>query len=105
METAYGEFKTQHPHTIPATVPYTPTGSNREPVPPLTGKVTPPALLLASNEAKPTKTTIIHHGALLRIPKHHMTPQDLPAVPGNSEQMPRTSWACDPNAPTSAWPV
>ena len=68
------------------------------PVPPLT-------LLLAPNEAKPTQTTVIQHGAKWRIPKHHMTARDLPRVPHDSQSMPRTCWACDPEAPTTPWPV
>ena len=58
-----------------------------------------------SNEAKPTQTTVIHHGAKWRIPKHHMTARDLPKVPLDSQSMPRTCWACYPEAPTTPWPV
>ena len=68
------------------------------PVPPLT-------LLLPPNEAKPTQTTVIHHGAKWRIPEHHMTVRDLRKVPQDSQSMPRTCWACDPEAPTTPWPV
>ena len=87
------------------TPPYAPTGSKHEPVPPVTGPVPPLTLLLAPNEAKPTQTTVIHHGAKWRIPKHHMTARDLPKVPQDSQSMPRTCWACDPEAPTAPWPV
>ena len=73
MQAAYREFKKQHPRPIPATPPYAPTGSKHEPVPPVTGPVPPLTLLLALNEAKPTQTTVIHHGAKWRIPKHDMT--------------------------------
>ena len=34
-----------------------------------------------------------------------MTPQHLPAVPPDSQQMPRTCWPCDRNAPTTPWPI
>ena len=105
MRTAYREFTKQHPRPIPATPPYAPTGSKHEPVPPVTGPVPPLTLLLAPNEAKPTQTTVIHHGAKWRIPKHHMTARDLPKVPQDSQSMPRTCWACDPEAPTTPWPV
>ena len=73
--------------------------------PPSTGPVPPLTLLLAPNEAKPTQTTVIHHGTKWRIPKHHMTARDLPKVPQDSQSMPRTCWACDPEAPTAPWPV
>ena len=105
MHTAYREFTKQHPRPIPATPPYAPTGSKHEPVPPVTGPVPPLTLLLAPNEAKPTQTTVIHHGAKWRIPKHHMTARDLPRVPQDSQSMQRTCWACDPEAPTTPWPV
>ena len=70
----------------------------RGPVPPLTP-------LLAPKGAKPAQTTVIRHGAKWHIPKHNMTAQDLQAVPHHSGCMPRTCLACDPNAPTTAWPV
>ena len=60
---AYQDFKKQHPRPIPATPPHASTGSKHEPVPPVTGPVPPPTLLLAPNEAKATQTTVIHHGA------------------------------------------
>ena len=93
MRTAYREITKQHPRPIPETPPYAPTGSKHEPVPPVTGPVPPLTLLLAPNEAKPTQTTVIHHGAKWRIPKHHMTARDLPKVPEDSQSMPRTCWA------------
>ena len=34
-----------------------------------------------------------------------MTARDLPKVPQDSQSMPRTCWACDPEAPTAPWPV
>ena len=34
-----------------------------------------------------------------------MTARDLPRVPHDSQGMPRTCWACDPEAPTTPWPV
>ena len=34
-----------------------------------------------------------------------MTPQHLPAVPHDSQQMPLTCWACDPNTQTTGKPV
>ena len=105
MRAAYPDFKNPHPGPIPATQPYAPTGSEHEPVPPVTGPVPPLTLLLAPNEAKPTHTTVIHHGAKWRIRKHHMTARDLPRVPHDSQSMPRTCWACDPEAPTTPWPV
>ena len=105
MHTAYREFTKQHPRPIPATPSYAPTGSQNQPVPPVTGAVPPLTLLLAPNEAKPTQTTVIHHGAKWRIPKHHMTARDLPRVPHDSQSMPRTCWACDPETPTTPWPV
>ena len=71
----------------------------------MTGPVPPLTLLLAPTEAKPTQTTIIHHGAKWRIPKHHMTARDLPRVPHESQSMPRTCWASDPEASTTPWPV
>ena len=83
MRAAYRDFKKQHPPPIPATPPYAPTGSKHEPVPHETGPV-PPLTLLASNEAKPIETTVIHHGAKWRIQKHHMTTRDLPWVPHDS---------------------
>ena len=67
-------------------------------VPPLT-------LLLASNNAKPTQTTVIHHGTKWRIPKDHLTAKDLPTVPHDSQHMLSTCWACDPNTPTTPWPI
>ena len=97
MRTAYRDFRAQHPCSVPATAPYTPAGSKQEPVPLVTGKVPPLTLLLA----KPTQTTVIRHGARWRIPKHHMTPQDLPVVPHGCQKMPPTCPACDPNAPTT----
>ena len=105
MRTAYREFTKQHPRPIPATPPYAPTGSKHEPAPPVTGPVPPLTLLLAPNESKLTQTTVIHHGAKWCIPKHHMTARDLPKVPQDSQSMPRTCWACDPEAPTTPWPV
>ena len=105
MKAAYRDFKKQHPRFIPATPPYAPTGWQHEPVPPVTGQVPPLTLLLDPNEAKTTQTTVIHHGAEWRIPKHHMTARDLPKVPHDSRSMPRTCWACDPEAPTTSWPV
>ena len=105
MKAAYRDFKKQHPCPVPAAPPYTPTGSNHEPVPPVTGPVPPLTLLLALNEVKPPQTTVIHHGAKWRIPKHHMTAKDPPKVPQDSGSMPRTCSACDPNAPTTPWPV
>ena len=72
---------------------------------PVTDPVPPLTLLLAPNEAKATQTTVIHHGAQWRIPKHHMTARDLPKVPHDSQGMPRTCWACEPEAPTKPWPV
>ena len=105
MKAAYQDFKKQHPRPIPATPPYASNGSKHEPIPPLTGPVRPLTLLLAPNEAKPTQTTFIHHGAKWRIPKHHMTAQDLLKVPRDSQSTPRTCWACDPEAPNTSWPV
>ena len=90
MQTAYREFTKQHPQPIPVTPPYAPTGSKHEPAPPVTGQVPPLTLLLAPNEAKPTQTTVIHHGAKRRKPKHHMTARDLPRVPHDSQSMPPT---------------
>ena len=105
MQAAYRDFEKQHPCLIPATPPYTPTGSKHEPVPSVAGPVPPLTLLLALNEAKTTQTSVIHHGAKWRIPKHHMTARDLPKVPHGSQSMARTCWACDPGAPTTPWPV
>ena len=105
MEAAYRDFKKQHPCHVPVTPPFTSTGSKHEPVSPVTGPVPPLTLLLAPSEAKPTQATVIHHGAKWRRPKHHMTAQDLPKVHHDSQSMPRTRWACDPNAPTTPWPV
>ena len=105
MPAAYRDFKKQHPRPIPATPPYAPTASKHEPVPPVTGPVPSPTLLLAPNEAKPTQTTVIHHGAKWRMPKHHMTARNLPKVPHDSWSMPRTCWASDTEAPTTPWPV
>ena len=84
MRAAYRNFKKQKPRPIPPTPFYAPTGSKHEPAPPVTGPVPLLTLLLAPNEAKPTQTTVIHHGAKWRIPKHHMTAPDLPKVPGDS---------------------
>ena len=105
MKAAYRDFKKQNPCPVPATQPYTFTGWKHETVPPVTATVPPLTLPLAPNEAKPTQTTVIHRGARWRIPKHHMTAQDLPKVPHDSQRMPSTCWACDPNAPTTPWPV
>ena len=105
MRAAYRHFEKQQPRPITATPPYAPTGSKHVPVPPVTGPVRPLTLLLALNEAKPTQTTVIHHGAKWRIPKHHMTARDLPNIPHDSRSMPRTCWASDPEAPTTPWPV
>ena len=87
MQTAYREFTKQHPRPIPATPPYALTSSKHEPVPRVTGPVPPLTLLLAPNEAKPTQTTVIHHGAKWRIRKHHMTTRDLPRVPEHAGHM------------------
>ena len=76
MKAAYRDFKKQHPRPIPATPPYAPTGSTHEPVHPVAGLVPPLTLLLAPNEAKPTPTTVIHHGAKWRIRKHNITAGD-----------------------------
>ena len=105
MKAAYQDFKKQHPCPVPPTPPYTPSGSKNAPVPPSTGLVPPLTLLLAPNDAKPTQRTVIHHDAQWRIPKHHMTPQDLLKVPHDSRSMPGTCWACDPDSPTTPWPV
>ena len=105
MHAAYRDFKKQRPRLISATPPYAPTGSKHEPVPPVTGAVPPLTLLLAPNEAKPTQTTVMHHGAKWHILKHHMTARDLPKVAHDSQSMPRTCWACYPEAPTMPWPV
>ena len=96
---SYRGLRKQHPCPVPATPPYTATDSKHEPVPPVTGPVAPLTLPLAPNEAKHTETTVIHHEAKWRIPKHHMIAQDLPNVPHDSQSMPRTCWAYDPNAP------
>ena len=105
MRAAYRDFKKLHPQPIPATPPYAPTGSKHEPVPPVAGPVPPLTLLLAPNEAKHTQTTGIHRRAKWRIPKHHMTARDLPKVPHDAQSTPRTCQACDPEAPTTPWPV
>ena len=105
MKTSYQDFRAQHPCPVRATEPYTRVGSKQEPVPPVTGKVPLLTLHLARSEAKRTQTTAIRHGAKQRIPKHHMTPQDLTAVPHDSQLMPRTCWAGDPTAPTTPWPL
>ena len=105
MKTAYRDFRTQRPYPVPATAPYKPIGSKHEPVLSVTGQVAPLNLLLAPNKSKPTETTVIRHGAKWRIPKHHMTTQDLPAVSHDSQRMQRTCWACGLNAPTTPWHV
>ena len=105
MVAAYRDFKKQQPCLVPATPPYTPTGSRHEPFPLMTGPVPPLTLLLAPSDAKTTQTTVIHQEAKLRIPKHHLTAEDLPKVPHDSQSMPRTCCACDPDAPTKPWPV
>ena len=105
MKAAYLDFEKQHCRPILATPPYAPNGSKQEPVPQVTGPVPPLTLLLAPNEAKPMQTTVIHNGAKWRIPKHHRTAQDLPKVPHDSQSKPRICWACDPEAPTTPWPV
>ena len=60
--------------------PTRPPARNTNPPPQVTGPVPPLTLLLAPNEAKPPQTTVIHHGAKWRIPKHHMTARDLPSA-------------------------
>ena len=105
MKTAYRDFKKKHPCPIPTTPPYTPTRSTHGRVPPVTGPVPPLTLLMAPNEPKPRQATVIPHGARWCIPKHHMTAQNLPVVPYDSQHMPPTCWACDPNAATTPWPV
>ena len=105
MRASYRDFKKQHPRPIPATPPYAPTGLKHKPLLPVAGPVPPLTLLLALNEAKPKQTTVIDHGAKWRIPKHHMTARDLPKVPHDFQSMPHTCWACDPEAPTTPWPV
>ena len=92
-------------YSVPATEPYTPTGSKHKPVPLVTSQVPPLTLLLSPNKAKPTQTTVIHHGAQWGIRKRHMTAEDLLVVLHDSQHMPRTCWACDPNVPTTPWPV
>ena len=105
MKTANGDFRAQRPYPVPATAPYTTIGLKHELVPPVTGQVPPLTLLLAPNEAKLTKNTVARHGAKLRIPKHHKTTRNLPASPHDSQQTSSTCWACEPNAPTTPWPV
>ena len=105
MKKGYQDFRAQHLCPVPATAPYIPVGSKQGPVPPVTGKIPPLTLPLAPNEANPTQTTVIRHGATWRTPKHNMTPQDLLAVSHHSKQMPRTSWAYDLNTPTTPWPA
>ena len=105
MRSAYRDFKKQQPRPIPATPSYAPTGSKHDPVPPVTGPVPTLTLPLAPNEAKPRQTTFIHHRAKWRIPKHTITARDLPKVHHDSQSLPRTCWACDPEAPTTPWPV
>ena len=73
MRAAYRDFKKQHPRPIPATPPYAAPSSEHEPVPRVTGPVPRLTLLLAPNDAEPTQTTVIHHGAKWRIPKHQIT--------------------------------
>ena len=90
MKATYREFKEQQPRPIPATPPYAPTSSTHKPLPPVAGPVPPLSLLLAPNEAKPTQTTVICHGAKWRIPKHYMTAGDLPKIPHDSQSMPHT---------------
>ena len=80
MKTAYWDLREQYPHPVPTMIPYTPMGSKHKPVPRMMGMILPRTLLLAQNKGKATQTTIIHHGAKWRITKHHMTPQDLPAI-------------------------
>ena len=101
MKAAYRDFEKQHPRRIPATPPSTPNGWKHEPVPPLPGPVPPLIILLDPNEAKPTQTTVIHHGAKWRIPKHHMTARGLSKFPHDYQSMPSTCCACDPEAPTT----
>ena len=105
MQAAYRNFKKQHPQPIPATPPYAPTGAKHEFVPPVACQGPLLTLLLAPNEAKRKQTTVIHHKAKWRIPKHHMTASDLQKLPHDSQSMPSTCWACDPEAPTTPWPV
>ena len=105
MKTAYRDFRAQHRCSVPATAPYTRIGLKHEPNPPLTGQVPLLTLPLTSSEAKPTRTTIIRHGAKWRIPKYHMTPQDPLMVPQDSQQMVRICHAGDPIAPTTPSPV
>ena len=105
MKTANRDFRAQQPCPVPVMAPYTPVGSKEEPVPQVTGTVPPLTILFVRNESKTTQTTVIRHGAKWPTPKHHMTPEDLPAVLHNSQQMPLTCWACDPKAPTTPWPV
>ena len=87
MKAAYRDFKKQHPCPVLATPLYTPTGSKNKPVAPVTGLVATLTLSLAPNQSKSTQTTFIHHKAKWRIPKHHMTAQDLPKVPKDSQSM------------------
>ena len=101
MKAAYRDFEKQPRRPNPATPPYAPNGSKHVPVPPVTGPVPPLTLLLAPYEAKPAQTTVIHHGAEWRTPKHHMTARDLRKVPHDSRSKPHTCWACDPEAATT----
>ena len=105
MKSAWGDFKKQHPRPTPATPPYASTGSTREPVPPVAGLVPPLTLLPAPNKARPTQTTVIVHAAKWCKPKHRMTARDLLKIRHDSQSMPRKCWACDPEAPTTPWPV
>ena len=105
MQAAYQDFEKQHPRPIPATPPYAPSGSKHQPVPSVAGPVPRLTLLLSPNEAKPTQTTVIDHGAKWRILKHHMTARDLLKVPHDSQSMPRACRACEPEAPYTPWPV
>ena len=104
MKAAYGDFRAQHPFPFPATAPYPPIGSKQEAVSPVTGQVPLLTLLLPLKNAKPTQISVIRHKGKWSIPKHHMTSQDLPAVPHDSQQMPCTFWACDSTAPTTPSP-
>ena len=91
IKTAYRDSASaQHLCPVLATTPSTPVGSKHEFLLPVTGKVLPLTLLLAPNEAKPAQTTGIRHRAKWPIPKHHMTPEELPAIPHDTQQMPRT---------------
>ena len=82
IETAYREFKIQHPHRVPTAIPYKSIGWKHESVSQATGKVPPLTLLLASNEANPDRPPSCTTGQKAHTKTPHEIPRTTSSPPG-----------------------